>query len=94
MIPLGPDPFGIIFEKEYQRGQAPMVSFLEFGFEESACIGCGAGGDVFVGDADHQMTSALAALGTQVYYVVGTFDYIHVVLYDDYGVTAAYKGVE
>ena len=94
MIPLGPDPFGIIFEKEYQRGQAPMVSFFEFGLQEAACVGCGAGGDVFGGAADHQMTSALAALGTQVYYVVGTLDHVHVVLYYYYGVTAAYQCVE
>jgi len=30
MIPKGSDPNGIIFEKEYQWGQTPMVLFCTF----------------------------------------------------------------
>ena len=76
---MGPDPNGII---------------LKFVLEETAGVGFGAGGHLLGGATDYKMTSALTAFGTQVYDVVGTLYHVHVVLYDDYGVTAAYQGVE
>ena len=76
---MGPDPNGII---------------LKFVLEETAGVGVGAGGNLLGGTANYKVASALAALRAQVYHVVCAFDHVHVVLYDDYGVTAAYQGVE
>ena len=65
-----------------------MVSFLEFGFEEAAGVGCGAGCNILGGAAHYYVSAALAAFRAQVDYVVGTLYDVHIMLYTNDGMSA------
>ena len=91
---IGDRPLWYHFAKMIPKGSVPNGTFLEFGFEEAAGVGGGAGGNLLGGTANYKVASALSALGTEVNYMVCTFYHVHVVLYDYYGVAATDKGIE
>ena len=61
-------------------------------------IPCGetflAAADFLGGAHGYNIAAAVASVGTHVYDMVGTLDYLKVVLDDDYGVSARDEGVE